>query len=359
MLDQGILIPQLCQECKGGRPLPTGDQWVMEPKLDGWRFLFHRGPDRVKSYAGRNGSNRTGQPALVEAALAFLPADTVVDCELIVVGGAVSVNTVLADPRMGKLQAVAFDLLALAGTDVRRMPWTVRRGLLEKAAEGFDGVNVVLGEVHDLDMAVHDSWVAAGREGSVLKRKQALYSSGRRSWDWIKVKPQSSAEAVVTGWVHGKGASNQQKCGALEVRMIDGGVETTVGYDCSPAQADRLVGRVIEMLHHGIQPSGKPRHPVFFRVRDDRSPAEGVPVSAPQVRTQNRNTPAKPAKLPRETGRKSMRNYKSMNPAKLAQCVSELEAAAGDAYDRVAAGRYGGSVAEHLDAASAALPTNA
>jgi ATP-dependent DNA ligase len=45
----------------------------------------------------------------------------------------------------------------------------------------------------------------------------------------------------------------------------------------------------------------------------------------------------------------AMRNYRAMNPEKLAKCIAELEAQSGDAYDRVAA--KGEDLESHLNAA--------
>lgn len=273
--------PMLCQEPKSKPPrLPDGDGWLMERKRDGWRFLFHVTGDGVRSYAGRNGSDRTGQPAEVEAALAFLPADTLLDAELVVPGqGAPAVSTALA--RGGVLQAVVFDILRVAGTDVTDLPLRERRALLDKAAEGFDGVNVMLSPAYALDEALHESWLAQGEEGSVCKRLDSVYRPGRRSWDWLKVKPQQTAEAIIVGFEEGKNG-RAGEVGAFQVELLDSGIATTVGTSTDVQRAevkahpDRYLGHVIEFRHHGLLDSGKPRHPVFARMREDRDLVGGA-----------------------------------------------------------------------------------
>jgi hypothetical protein len=138
----------------------------------------------------------------------------------------------------------------------------------------------------------------------------------------LKVKPQSTAEATVTGWVFGKGASNKHRAGALEIRMDASGAETTCGYDCSPEEAELMIGRLIEIRHHGIGDSGKPRHPIFSRTRDDLEPVE-FPAPA-----------AKPVSQERQAPRQSRRNYGAMGDAKLLGCFQDLVSGSGDAFDR-------------------------
>jgi hypothetical protein len=96
------------------------DQWVMERKWDGWRFVFERAPDGVRSYAGRNGSDYTGKLPEIEGALWHLPVGTVIDTEVIAVGENLhssDVTSVIAYPHSGKLVAIAFDLIQVAGLD--------------------------------------------------------------------------------------------------------------------------------------------------------------------------------------------------------------------------------------------------
>jgi hypothetical protein len=51
-----------------------------------------------------------------------------------------------------------------------------------------------------LDAAtLYETWVAWGGEGIVLKEPTSIYRPGIRSPAWLKVKPELSLEAVVTG----------------------------------------------------------------------------------------------------------------------------------------------------------------
>lgn len=274
-------LPMLAKDAQGKPPrLPWGSEWVIEKKLDGWRWIVHITADGVRCFSGRNGVQRTTLD--LEFELAWLPDDTVLDGELIVddgktgMNGSPKVSTALA--RGDKLTFVVFDCLRVAGTDVTRRPWHERRALLEKIADlgCWPNDHLRLSEVYDADPELHERWLAEGYEGSIAKRRDALYYPGKRSDVFTKVKPQQSDEAVVIGFVAGKGGIVGQ-VGAFEMRMLCNGVETSVGVppalraEVTRHGADWL-GKVIEFRHHGLrEDSGKPRHPVFVCRRDDRS----------------------------------------------------------------------------------------
>lgn len=268
------LTPMLCTDGKG-QPFPSGANWRQEPKLDGWNFLFHVEAEGVRSFSGRNGSNRTGQPAAIEAVLTALPNDTIVNAELIVPGHkSPRVSTALA--KGGPLEAVVFDVLRIEGEDVTGLPYVERRQRLERLAEHFDHP-VRLMPSTEASEELHEQWLGLGAEGSVLKRADSLYLPGQRSPDQIKFKPQTSDEAIITGFVPGNGKWADY-AGAFEIKMMDSGVETTcaTGTDLIreeiKADPDKYLGKIIEVAHHGLMESGKPRHPTFVRLREDLEP---------------------------------------------------------------------------------------
>lgn len=269
--------PMLCKDGKG-RAFPSGEGWFIEPKLDGWRFLFHTTEDGVRSYAGRNGSDRTGQPPRIEEALAYLPPDTILDAELVVLGeSSPKVSTVLAHPERGILHAVVFDILRINGNDVTRFPWFERRSLLDSAAAGFDGIEVTMSTAvaaSEDGYEQHCEWLDRGYEGSVAKHRDSLYAPGQRSSHWIKFKPQETIDAVIVGLVPGEGKLTGFT-GAFEVELLTTGERTTTQTHNDAQRLEVLehpewfIGKKVELRHHGELESGKVRHPVFSRMRPD------------------------------------------------------------------------------------------
>src|SRR4051794_21632943 len=71
-----VLSPMLLSSC---RELPRGDGWVLEPKWDGYRLVARTG---VGIWT-RHETPLAGRLPELEAALAELPAGTVLDDELV------------------------------------------------------------------------------------------------------------------------------------------------------------------------------------------------------------------------------------------------------------------------------------
>lgn len=93
---------------------------------------------------------------------------------------------------------VAFDVLAVDGTDVRGLPWRDRRTLLDTLAAGFQSPIEVSPVTEDYATAAGwftDLPAATGIEGIVVKRQSSKYSPGERGW--VKVKHRSHHDAVV------------------------------------------------------------------------------------------------------------------------------------------------------------------
>jgi ATP-dependent DNA ligase len=342
------LRPMLCNPVD---VVPEGPEWVIEGKLDGWRMVAHKTSDgSVRVYGGRNGNSYTGQVPYIEEALsALLPPDTAVDGELIAAGTSGAMGDVQSIMTSGvphiptvhipALTYVLFDVIQLGGADLRANPWTTRRAKLE-ATFGTGASCLRLSPYAPSSNDQHEQFLALGLEGSVCKRKDSHYYN-RRTSAWVKIKPQTTAEAVIVGFKPGKkGTALEGKCGAFKLEMLPSGAKTTVkcGTDDRHQDAtdhpERWLGKVIEIAHHGIGPNGVPRHPQFLRVREDlaETPRER------QVR--------EALNPPKVTGAGRMRNYGAMKREKLERCLAELKAGVGDAHDRCLNGGSGNPQAD-------------
>ena len=110
--------------------------------------------------------------------------------------------------------------------------------------------------------------LAGGGEGVMLRRIESLHRGGR-SDDLLKHKPFADAEAVIIGYNPGKGKYTGM-VGSLRVRGADG-TEFNVGSGLSDVlrQSPPPLGTVITYKYQGLTGGGKPRFPVFLRVRAD------------------------------------------------------------------------------------------
>lgn len=101
---------------------------------------------------------------------------------------------------------LVFDLLYLEGELLLDRAYDERRRLLESLK--------LEGDWFATPPAFHDQRGAdvlrvageRGLEGVVIKRRQSVYSPGKRNGDWIKVKRIRTQEVVIGGWTAGKGA---------------------------------------------------------------------------------------------------------------------------------------------------------
>ncbi len=107
-----------------------------------------------------------------------------------------------------------------------------------------------------------------GGEGLMLRRPGSLYV-GKRNNNVLKVKSFSDMEAVVVGHTEGKG-KYQGMLGALVVEFPDG-LRFKVGSGFSDQQRRKppRIGQTITFKYQDFLESGKPRFPVFLRVREN------------------------------------------------------------------------------------------
>ena len=186
--------------------LPAGTGWIYELKLDGYRALVLK-TRRVVTLFSRRGNNLSNNYPTITRACSFLPDDTIVDGELVVLDeqGRPSFSA-LQKSRFtpDALHFYVFDLLACEGRDLRKLPLVQRRELLEE---------YVLKDMRDpvrLSPSFNTSpnrLIAAakksGLEGVIGKRGDSRYESGERSGAWVKYKTNKGQELVIGGYKPG------------------------------------------------------------------------------------------------------------------------------------------------------------
>jgi len=309
------------REIPAAHALPGG--CVYEPKWDGYRLVIVRQArsTRLWSKQGRDLTDRF--PDLAAAAVAQVPAGSVVDGEVVIWNGdrldfgLLQRRMVTAPGRIGPLVAatpasyVAFDLLAAGGTDLRNERLTHRRAALEDLAERWAPPLQLSPSTSDPDQARRwfEDFRPAGVEGLVAKGAGTRYAPGRR--EWLKVKSWESTEVVAGGVIGPIGAPSQLVAG----RYRDGEL-VVVGRTSplSPAQSAELAavlapadgthpwperigtgafggGRlsvpltrvaptaVVEISADAALQAGVFRHPLrFVRVRPDLRPEDLPPI---------------------------------------------------------------------------------
>jgi bifunctional non-homologous end joining protein LigD len=123
--------------------VPAGLDWLHEVKYDGYRLRLERDGDRVRLIT-RGGYNWTERyPWIVESALKNRHDQFVIDGEAVALGvdGAADFNALHSRKHNHEVQFYAFDILALDGDDLRRLPLSMRKPTLARLlARRPDGV---------------------------------------------------------------------------------------------------------------------------------------------------------------------------------------------------------------------------
>ncbi|MFZ2114451.1 MAG: ATP-dependent DNA ligase [Solirubrobacteraceae bacterium] len=227
------LKPELALSRKA---LPTGEDYVYEVKLDGFRCIaFVDGEDLFLQ-------SRNGRPlGRYFPELRFPPGQYVLDGEIVVRDAsgredfdALGQRVHPAASRVQRLAAetpavfIAFDLLAYEESSWLEQPFAQRRAGLERLfeAELFADAPVELMVSVDTPQAA-EPWLA-GAEGVIAKERSAPYLPGERK-GMVKVKRTRTIDAVVTGWRPGK---EENTVGALILALYDGDELRVVGH-CS------------------------------------------------------------------------------------------------------------------------------
>jgi bifunctional non-homologous end joining protein LigD len=217
---------------------------------------------------------------------------------------------------------ILFDILRDGAEDVRALPLRERRGRLE----------AILRDVRDPRLRISEQATGDGREmdrraqtlgweGLIAKNADSVYTSGRRSPDWRKLKLVRHQTCVVGGWTEPRGS--RPFFGALLLGVYDeSGALQYVGHS-GAGFSDAELGRVWKALQalkakscpfvpvprtnerpHWVRPElvvevkftewtadNKLRHPTYLGMRDDVKPerVRREPESKPRA---GRSTPA-------------------------------------------------------------------
>jgi ATP-dependent DNA ligase len=201
-----VALAKLVKALPGANALPGASYY--EPKWDGYRAVLVVDIESVTLWS-RQGKELTRVfPDLAAAAAAQIPGGCVIDGEAVIWNGdrldfdALQRRMVTSRAAMPALvhelpaSFAAFDVLAVAGQDIRSVPFTGRRFLLEELAREWTAPLNLSPTTTDRELA--RIWLldlpATGVEGLVVKGGAQTYEPGARAW--LKVKHKDVTDVV-------------------------------------------------------------------------------------------------------------------------------------------------------------------
>jgi ATP-dependent DNA ligase len=173
-----------------GTKVPAHPDWIHEVKQDGFRLIVARDADRVRLFT-RNGHDWTDRyPLIVEAAHRIRAKHFVLDGEAVLLGvdGISDFDGLMSRQSDDEVQLYAFDILALDGDDLRKLPLHLRKTNLQRLlARRADGIHMAPFEQGEIGPDLFKAACNMMLEGLVSKRRDSRYRAGT-SKDWIKSK---------------------------------------------------------------------------------------------------------------------------------------------------------------------------
>jgi bifunctional non-homologous end joining protein LigD len=179
---------------------PSGDAWLHEIKLDGWRGQLHKCGGEVRLYSKR-GNDLSGRFSDLVRAVARMPIGNVI------LDGEITALDSHGLPDFGALQKAdknslqsfwAFDLLRVGDEDLRSLALEERKAKLQKLCTA-DIAELRYSESFDDAEALLKVSTRMGLEGIVSKKRDTSYRSGP-SKTWLKIKTSAWREANRERW---------------------------------------------------------------------------------------------------------------------------------------------------------------
>jgi len=330
--------------------------WIYEMKWDGYRAVAYLNKDRV-NICSRNNKSFNEKFYPLHETLQQWNIDAVVDGEIVVVNehgfpdfGGLQLWRSEDD---GELLYYLFDILWLDGFSVMHLPLEERKQLL-KAIVPKTNPHIRFSET------LKDSGEEAFRlakqlhlEGVMAKKSGSIYTIGKRTKDWLKIKTEKRQELVIGGYTHNEGSN--KLFSALLLGIIENGsfnFITPVGTGFNKKLQEEIVKKlrpfetrtcpfstvpdynkpsrfrpnppkatvkwvkpkvVAEISYREQTRGGAIRQPSFKGLREDKKPSEVVreiPASTNELVKENKLVKQKIIKPPMKKERKTVLNPK-------------------------------------------------
>ena len=287
-----------------GTKIFNDKNWIYELKYDGYRALANLKSGQVELYS-RNGISLNEKFAIIHEELGAIGHSAILDGEIVVldeqgVPQFSALQNYKPQSTKGILIYYVFDLLHLNGHDTIELTLLERKELLKGLLPDSEHIQFC-DHVSAMGITVYEKAVALGMEGVIAKKSNSTYDPNIRTSNWLKFKKIEDTEAIICGYTLSK--TKSRKFSSLILGMVEDDELVYVG-TCGTGFSEKqindlyhkfeiiktdspvfeinkhLKGReavwvqpklVCEVRFSEWTPSNIMRHPVFLRLREDKS----------------------------------------------------------------------------------------
>ncbi len=278
--------------------------WVFEIKWDGYRAICSWKKGELQLYS-RNGKSFNQSYPMLLPELKRLKKDAVLDGEIVALNSAGIPDFQLLqnyekDPSP-PLHYYVFDLLFLDKTNTCNLTLLERKSLL-KILLGKGTLVKYCDHVKESGKSFFKATFKKNLEGMMAKKTDSLYYPGQRTENWLKIKHHKTDEFVIAGYT--KAGGSRKYFGALVLAKWKKGMLAYSGHSGSGFSEKSLADvynqlqpyishnspfkekvrtnapvvwlkphLVCEVKFTGWTQDGKLRHPIFLRLRQDKTQA--------------------------------------------------------------------------------------
>lgn len=278
------ILPALCDRLKTTQEMvdKMGEVFA-EPKYDGTRLQIHWNAKtgELHTYT-RNLEESTHMFPEMKSMLECIPAESIIfDAEAVgydtETGELLVFQETIKRKRKHDIESFAleiplkffvFDVLLVDGKSLIKSPLEERKIVLAELMSDCHRDLVIAPSIRSSDpveiKAFHEEQLGGGLEGVVVKRVDGLYQSGRKAFNWVKLKESEGTaaklsdtiDAVVLGYYFGRGKRTEFGVGAFLIGVLDAENDRIVtiakiGTGLSDAQWRELKARADELLERG------------------------------------------------------------------------------------------------------------
>ncbi|MGO4886504.1 non-homologous end-joining DNA ligase [Anaerobacillus sp. MEB173] len=210
------MVPTLVEQ------IPTGNEWVYEVKFDGYRCLLywsgeqvhmmsrnlhrldHLFPEVIQSLSSLQGSHTKLMPMMLDGELCILDSADKANFEEIQIRGRLKNELKIEQAsKQTPAQFLAFDVLMIAGVDMKNKPLEERKQHLEQLFsqlnhKRFPALQFIESETNH--SSIWNRVKKADGEGIIAKKKTSLWLPGTRTKEWVKIKNWKAAVFILTAY---------------------------------------------------------------------------------------------------------------------------------------------------------------